>query len=94
MPEQLADLRQVLAGHDGVARYGVAQIMQAQPAEPCEIVGVEEAGDLVARVRSDAEAGVGAGADARLDDPDLPARGMDAQPEAGQSPHKEIAEDS
>ncbi len=30
---ELADLRQVLAGHDGVVRYG-EQVMQAQPAEP------------------------------------------------------------
>lgn len=27
--EQLADLGQVLAGHDGVARYGVPKVVQA-----------------------------------------------------------------
>lgn len=31
--EQLAHLGQLLAGHDGVARYGVPKVVQAQPAE-------------------------------------------------------------
>ena len=32
--EEPADLGQVLAGHDGLAGHGVAQVVQAQPAEP------------------------------------------------------------
>ena len=34
MPKQLADQRQVLARHDGLAGCRVAQVVEAQPAEP------------------------------------------------------------
>ena len=76
--EQVTDLGQILAGHDSVARYGVAQVLQAQPV----VIGLAAStGWLADWIRGDSLIGI-LRADARIavEEVALPSSVLDISP--------------